>query len=137
MIPFKTLLSTALLTAAQSLSYAQFSEMNHAQNKITYPSARRDETVVDDYHGTKLADPYRWMEDDHSEETKAWVKAENAVTFNYLDKIPFRATLKNRLEKKLEIVLESLEDKNRREERSKRDVVFGEDEKAKETPPVS
>ena len=63
---------------------------------LTYPAARHDD-VVDDYHGTKVADPFRWLEDDNSEETKAWVKAQNAVTFDYLKSIPERETIKARL----------------------------------------
>ncbi len=62
-----------------------------------YPVARMDTTVVDDYHGTKVSDPYRWLEDDRSAETADWVKAENAVTQNYLAQIPFRDQIKERL----------------------------------------
>ena len=58
--------------------------------QLHYPATRKDD-VVDDYHGTKVADPYRWLEDDNSEETKAWVTEENKVTFGYLDKIPYRS----------------------------------------------
>ncbi|RLD53286.1 MAG: S9 family peptidase [Bacteroidetes bacterium] len=61
-----------------------------------YPETKKD-SVVDDYFGTKVADPYRWLEDDNSDETKAWVKAENKFTFAYLDKIPFRDSIRNRL----------------------------------------
>ena len=53
---------------------------------------------IRDSHGTKIADPYRWLEDDHSEETGEWVKAQNQVTFNYLEQIPYRDAIKNRLE---------------------------------------
>lgn len=56
---------------------------------LPYPEAERTE-VVDNYFGTEVADPYRWLEDDRSEQTAAWVAAENAVTQNYLDQIPFR-----------------------------------------------
>jgi len=66
--------------------------------KITYPTTQKDE-VVDDYHGTQVADPYRWLEDDVSPETEAWVKAQNEVTFNYLDNIPYRDAIKDRLTK--------------------------------------
>jgi len=53
--------------------------------------------VVDDYHGTRVADPYRWLEDVDSPETKAWVEAENCVTFAFLEKIPERKALEQRL----------------------------------------
>ncbi|MBQ4205379.1 MAG: S9 family peptidase, partial [Bacteroidales bacterium] len=62
-----------------------------------YPVAERDETVVDDYFGTKVADPYRWLENDTSAATLAWVEAERALTDEYLSHIPLRETLKNRL----------------------------------------
>ena len=67
----------------------------HAQS-ITYPPARKSE-VVDDYHGTKVADPYRWLEDVDSPETRAWVEAENRVTFAYLEQIPERERIRRRL----------------------------------------
>ncbi|HEV8203683.1 MAG TPA: hypothetical protein VGP98_05580, partial [Pyrinomonadaceae bacterium] len=64
--------------------------------KITYPESKKVEQV-DDYFGTKVADPYRWLEDENSAETKAWVDAQNKVTFAYLDSIPYREKLKARL----------------------------------------
>jgi len=64
--------------------------------KIAYPETRKV-GQVDDYFGTKVADPYRWLEDDKSPETAAWVEAQNAVTFDYLKKIPFRDAIKKRL----------------------------------------
>jgi prolyl oligopeptidase len=54
---------------------------------LQYPSTRTVDHV-DTYHGTRVADPYRWLEDDTSAETAAWVEAQNKVTFAYLDKIP-------------------------------------------------
>ena len=66
-----------------------------AQN-LVYPKAKKG-TQADDYFGTKVEDPYRWLEDDNSAETKAWVDEENKVTFNYLAKIPFREKIKTRL----------------------------------------
>jgi prolyl oligopeptidase len=63
---------------------------------LTYPAAKRG-PQVDDYHGTKVADPYRWLEDVDSPETRAWVEAENKVTFAYLGAIPERAAIRNRL----------------------------------------
>lgn len=62
-----------------------------------YPKADRDETVVDDYFGTEVADPYRWLENDTSAATMAWVEAERALTNDYLSHIPLRAKLKERL----------------------------------------
>ncbi|HVI49121.1 MAG TPA: prolyl oligopeptidase family serine peptidase [Chitinophaga sp.] len=64
---------------------------------IIYPDTKKVDTV-DDYHGTKIADPYRWLENDHSEETSQWVKAENKITEAYLSSIPFRQDIKKRLE---------------------------------------
>jgi prolyl oligopeptidase len=66
------------------------------QAGIVYPVTEKTDTV-DDYHGVKIADPYRWLEDDHSAATAAWVKAQNAVTNAYLEKIPFRDAIKKRL----------------------------------------
>ena len=63
----------------------------------SYPEAFRDETVVDDYFGTEVADPYRWLENDTSAETNAWVEAERKVTDDYLSHIPFRGAIKERL----------------------------------------
>ena len=66
--------------------------------QTNYP--KTEKKVVDNtYFGTTIKDPYRWLEDDKSAETAAWVKAENEVTFNYLEKIPFRKQLKERMEK--------------------------------------
>ncbi len=67
------------------------------QSKIIYPITKKT-NQVDDYHGTKVADPYRWLENDTSAETKAWVKQENEVTFSYLSAIPYRNQIKNRIE---------------------------------------
>jgi len=64
---------------------------------VSYPTVDKDTTVVEDYHGNLIADPYRWLEDDNSPETAEWVKAQNQVTFNYLDQIPFRNAIKDRL----------------------------------------
>ncbi|REH56276.1 prolyl oligopeptidase [Tenacibaculum gallaicum] len=63
---------------------------------VNYPETAK-KPVVDEYFDTKVTDNYRWLEDDRSDETEAWVKAENEVTFDYLDKIPYREQLKNRL----------------------------------------
>lgn len=66
--------------------------------RLQYPVTRKD-NVVDTIFGTPVADPYRWLEDDKSAETAAWVKAQNQVTFSYLEKIPYREEIKNRLTK--------------------------------------
>ncbi len=63
---------------------------------LNYPETKQVDTI-DNYFGTELKDPYRWLEDDRSEETGAWVKAQNEVTFGYLNEIPYREDLKNRL----------------------------------------
>ena len=69
-----------------------------AQNKLKYPATRKDD-VKDNYFGTVVPDPYRWLENDTAKAVKEWVKEENKVTFGYLDKIPYRNKIKERLEK--------------------------------------
>ncbi len=64
--------------------------------RLIYPETKRS-GVVDEYFGTKVADPYRWLEDDRSAEVEAWVEAQNKVTFAYLDRIPYRTQVKARL----------------------------------------
>jgi prolyl oligopeptidase len=64
--------------------------------QFQYPKTRKGDQV-DVYHGVTVADPYRWLEDDNSPETAAWVKAQNALTFGYLEKIPFRDAMIRRV----------------------------------------
>ncbi len=75
------------------------SELLAQSMNFNYPITKKDPSVSDDYFGTVVADPYRWLEDDNSDETKAWVKAQNEVTFGYLKTIPYRKQIKERLEK--------------------------------------
>ncbi len=70
--------------------------MPSSHQPLNYPTTRQADQV-DDYHGTNVADPYRWLEDPDSEETKAWVDAQNKVTFGYLEDIPQRESLKQRI----------------------------------------
>lgn len=70
--------------------------MQNQKSKIHYPTAKKTDTV-DVYFGHQVADPYRWLEDDNSPETEAWVEAENKITFDYLSKIPFRNKLEEHL----------------------------------------
>ncbi|WP_085950554.1 prolyl oligopeptidase family serine peptidase [Fibrisoma limi] len=82
-----------------SSSFAAFAQTSGATTSasLTYPQTRRVDQV-DTYHGTRITDPYRWLEDDRSAETTQWVKAQNQVTFDYLSKIPYRSQLQQRLE---------------------------------------
>ncbi|HUS35479.1 MAG TPA: prolyl oligopeptidase family serine peptidase [Verrucomicrobiae bacterium] len=66
-------------------------------SQFVYPQARQDATVVEDYHGTRVADPYRWLEDPDSPESRAWIEAENKITFDFLGKIPEREKIRARL----------------------------------------
>src|SRR5438445_630779 len=69
---------------------------NSSPARVVYPFTRRT-NVVDDYHGVKVADPYRWLEDDNSPETRAWVEAQNKVTSGYLQQMPELPAIKARL----------------------------------------
>ncbi|MCU0236446.1 MAG: prolyl oligopeptidase family serine peptidase [Acidobacteria bacterium] len=67
------------------------------KNELLYPRTKKVD-VIDDYHGTKVADPYRWLEDDNAPEVKAWVEEQNQVTFGYLNGIACRGPIARRLE---------------------------------------
>ena len=85
----KYLTSLLLMTAGTTAALAQ---------PLAYPTARKTDQV-DTYNSTTVSDSYRWLEDDRSAETGEWVKAQNKVTFGYLEQIPYRKQLQNRLEK--------------------------------------
>ena len=74
-----------------------FSSIIMQAQPYNYPQTRRDNSVRDTYHGTTIEDPYRWLENDTSAETGAWVKEQNKVTFDYLDKIPYRSKFRDRI----------------------------------------
>ena len=88
---------TVMALALCALTLGSCREKKTRIAMLPYPETRMDD-VVDDYHGTQVADPYRWLEDDNSAETAAWVRAQNEVTFNYLEQIPYREQMKQRLE---------------------------------------
>ena len=89
---------TFLLLATASLFVACETTPKKEKISVNYPPTKKVDTV-NTYFGTEVQDPYRWLEDDRSAETETWVKAQNTATFGYLEKIPFRQDLKNRLEK--------------------------------------
>jgi len=92
-----TLAMPMLLLVSSLITVAQHSvEPTQENRKLTYPTTYRSDQV-DVYHGTKVIDPYRWLEDPDSEETKSWVEAENKLTFGYLEKIPERTSIEKRL----------------------------------------
>ncbi|WP_027669802.1 prolyl oligopeptidase family serine peptidase [Rheinheimera baltica] len=68
------------------------------KNALSYPQTAQGD-VVDTYFTQSIADPYRWLEDDRSSETESWVKAQNKVTFSYLEQIPYREQIKQKLAK--------------------------------------
>jgi len=82
----KKIFLTVIVLSIACTSFAQ----------LNYPFARKTDHI-DDYFSTKVEDPYRWMEDLNSPELKTWVEEENKVTFSYLDKIPFRDKIRERL----------------------------------------
>lgn len=85
----------ALVAFAIALPFAAAAQNGKS---FTYPTTRKVDHV-DTYHGTKVPDPYRWLEDDRSADTAAWVEAQNKVTFAYLETIPYRARIRERLAK--------------------------------------
>ena len=73
-----------------------FAAIAMAETPLTYPSSLQVDHV-DDYHGTAVADPYRWLEDPDSPDSRAWIEAQNQLTFEYLQQIPSRETLRDRI----------------------------------------
>jgi prolyl oligopeptidase len=86
-VPFFAVLSSVALTFLAQQMHSPYQ----------YPKSPKV-NQVDDYHGTKVEDPYRWLEDDRSPQTEAWVAEQNKLTFGYLSQIPFRAKLRTRLD---------------------------------------
>ncbi len=76
----------------------KYEHFQHVPISINYPETRLDNTVMDDYYGTSISDPFRWLEDDHAEETMEWVDRQNEVTFGFLEQIPYRENIRTRLE---------------------------------------
>jgi prolyl oligopeptidase len=94
---FTAQLVLAPLTAAQNPKpSAPMVDGSAAPARLAYPDSKPGDTV-DDYFGTKVSDPYRWLENDRAPEVEAWVEAQNKVTFAYLEKIPYRQRIKDRL----------------------------------------
>ncbi|PHS06793.1 MAG: S9 family peptidase [Kordia sp.] len=88
-----SLFAIALITACKTETKDEITTM-----KITYPETSKG-AIVDTYFDTKVNDPYRWLEDDRSPETEAWVTEQNKVTYAHLNEIPYRKTLNDRLSK--------------------------------------
>jgi prolyl oligopeptidase len=82
--------------AGATPSAASTEKVSTAPARVAYPAARKD-NVVDDYHGTQVADPYRWLENPDSPESRQWIEAQNQLAFGYLEKIPVRAQIKQRM----------------------------------------
>src|SRR6476661_690757 len=87
----------ALATSAFVLSLFITCTVPTAFAQTPAPPAARQDNVVDEIHGTKIVDPYRWLEDQDSEETRKWEAAENAYTHSLLDNLPMRPAAHKRL----------------------------------------
>jgi len=98
-MPARTRLIRFLIASVAVLGFSAipFAEVLAGSAKpLVYPKARKGD-VVDNYHGVKVPDPYRWLEDEHSPETRTWIEAQNRITLPYLERIPERAKIKKRL----------------------------------------
>ncbi|GAA4025049.1 prolyl oligopeptidase family serine peptidase [Actimicrobium antarcticum] len=85
-----------LLAAAMSVNSVMAAQCPDDNNRLTYPDSQKV-GQVDDYHGVKVADPYRWLEDGNSPQTQAWISAQNQLTQSFLAQIPERTALRQRL----------------------------------------
>lgn len=94
----RRVMSVFLILPMAALGCSQSTAGSAGPVKLRYPETRTVDQV-DQIHGVSVADPYRWLEDDNAADTKAWVEAENKVTFGYLEGIPQREKIRSRLEK--------------------------------------
>ncbi len=92
------LIAQALPVAAQSQNSLKQPAAQGSIKKLVYPQAKKI-NHVDEYHGTKIADPYRWLEDPDAADSRSWIEAQNSITFGYLNEIPERAQIKERITK--------------------------------------
>jgi prolyl oligopeptidase len=97
-LKFFTALALTLALCATLSAQSMVSSNSPAANKLSYPAAKKSDHV-DEYHGTKVADPYRWLENSDAPETRQWIEEQNKLTFSYLNQIPERAWIKERLTK--------------------------------------
>lgn len=87
-------------TNTEMVTESPVPEIGEPMRKLSFPhSITAKVNHVDTYHGTAIPDPYRWLENDTAKVVKEWVKAQNELTFGYLEKIPFRQKIKQRLTK--------------------------------------
>lgn len=94
-----TFIAIFMVSCGKGTNEEQREENNIKTEEVTYkyPDVRKDTTIVEEYFGVKVADPYRWLEDANSGATKSWVRKQNDLTFSYLDDIPFRDDVLERL----------------------------------------
>ncbi|MFM7766899.1 MAG: S9 family peptidase, partial [Bacteroidota bacterium] len=85
------------LMACSSGENQQTNQMEMPSIPVNYPSTQKNDSIADDYHGTVVKDPFRWLENDTAPDVKAWVESQNKVTFGYLNQVPFRSKIKDRL----------------------------------------
>ena len=83
-------------TKHQSNNYLVSARYFNKMPRYEYPKIRRDEMIVDNYHGMEINDPYRWLEDPDSEDTKKFVEEQNKLTNSFLDKTKFRENIRER-----------------------------------------
>jgi prolyl oligopeptidase len=88
--------ASACASGPKAQDHAAVSNAHSPPDALRYPQTKKGD-VVDDYHGEKVADPYRWLEDPSAPDTREWITAENKITFGYLDHLPGRTRWQQRL----------------------------------------
>lgn len=94
------IISCGVMLSLMACSSSENQQTNQVEMKpipVSYPLTLKNDSIADDYHGTVVKDPFRWLENDTASEVKAWVESQNKVTFGYLNQIPFRSKIKDRL----------------------------------------